>query len=442
MSIDWEKIQQNPNKSYKTEGVNLLNLKLKIELLEKNISELTAMNEALKSTNHSLEKLYQNQKSEIKEKKGKIFTMEKEIKDLNATLEKTKVDSENFISELKSKHENEINLLNEKLSDLENQILKLNKEIKDNNEKNTILENQNQNLNNELSKLKSEIQNLEIKITQLENLKSQNELELEKLNKQAAENSSKTESTIIELNSKLENLQKVISDKEKSIKEKDEKINELNNKREELNQSIENLNKKIEESNKEIMELRNINQELQNENEELNRKIKNLDTKLDDLKGKMPKKVVYETPEQVIKGSPCPKCGMTTFEEFKMVNGKKKIIRKYCPNSSCGWRSAHRPEATIMMSVEAPKEEKKELKIYWVKKDGLEETKSLNSNIVAIISDPAQNVIWIWKGQHANRFEYAEATHQAIEVKNISGLVHAKTERVEEGNEPANFPDL
>ena len=92
------------------------------------------------------------------------------------------------------------------------------------------------------------------------------------------------------------------------------------------------------------------------------------------------------------------------------------------------------------MTSEMPEEEQKELKIFWVKREGLEVTDNLNSKMVAIISDPSQNIIWIWKGKDSSRFEYADATNQATQVKKDVGLFHANIERVEEGEEPENFP--
>ncbi|MFX0133669.1 MAG: hypothetical protein ACFFDN_08500 [Candidatus Hodarchaeota archaeon] len=396
MSIEWDKIRSNPTKSHKIHGTDLLGLKRKIESLEKNVSELTANSDELGN-------IIKNLETELKEKKEKIGSLENKVNELNGSLAKTKKEAEDSLNDTKNKLEQEIDTKTEKISDLEKTISEktnenenLNKEISEKNGKITELEDQTQRQAGEISELKSkgagsegEISNLRDKVSELGGKVS----ELEKLK---SENESKI-NELVDKASKVDALQKDVS-------VKDEKINELNNKIEEANTEITKLNDKIEE-----------------------------------LKEQIPKKPVYEEAEETVKGGPCPKCGFPTYEEYKFEAGEKHLIRKYCPNTHCGWRSVEKPKIRITMTTEMPEEIVKELKIYQVKREGLEVTDTLNSKMVAIIVDPAQNIIWIWKGKDASRFEYADATNQASNVKKKE-LFQAHIQRVEEGEEPENFP--
>ncbi|MHA1377138.1 MAG: hypothetical protein ACTSRG_02035 [Candidatus Helarchaeota archaeon] len=427
MSIEWAKIEQNPEKNFKIQGVNLLNLKLKIELLNKNIEELTISRDKLKSLKNSLEEQNEKLNSDIKNKEDKIADLEKKIKEINENLDKTKRNNENIINELNqkisdlknslSKKNDEIDNLNHeiseknlKLSELEKTTDEKTKEISGLQERKSKLENEKSNLNNEVSDLKNKISELETKNSEIAR-------EIENLRSEISTKSSE-----------IENLQKKIAEKEEDMVKKDSEIEGLHSKNEELNKHIEELTEQLEESN--------------TKTKEASVKIEELNTKIEELNAQLPKKVVYETPEQVVKAGPCPKCGQTTFEEFKIVNGKKQILRKYCPNTSCGWRSAHVPETVIHMSDKAPEELKQELKIFWIKREGIETVNSLDSSMVAIITDPDQNLIWIWKGKNSSRFDYAEATQRATEIKEKQKLFHAHIERVEDGEEPVNFPKI
>ncbi len=386
------KIRSNPSKSHKILGTDILDLNLKIESQEKIVAELTKNHDELKT-------ILENLETELKEKKETITSLENKINDLNNSLSTTKKDAENSLNEKKEK----ISELEKAISDKTNELEELDKEVSNKNSKISELENQINEQKNEISTLKdksagsegevsdlkSKASELEGNVSELENLKSENESKIKDLEDQLAQ---------------FDSLKKEVS-------VKDEKINELNS--------------KIDAAN--------------TETDELNKKITELNNKIEELKEQIPKKPVYEKAEETVKGGPCPKCGFPTYEEYKFVEGEKQLIRKYCPNTSCGWRSADRPKIKIMLTSEMPEEEAMELKIYQVKREGLEETDAINSKMVAIISDPGQNIIWIWKGKDSSRFEYADATNQAAKIKKEK-LFQAHIERVDEGEEPENFP--
>ncbi len=307
MAIEWDKIEKKPKKSYKIQGIDLLDLRAKIVKQDDDILESSTNIESLKS--------------DLSELKEKVSQKEKNI-----------------------------------------------------------------------SELQAEISHLQVQM-------SEKESEIASLNQQRAEETSKYDSEIQGYTSQLDELLAEIKAKESTIQEKDTKIEKLNGK-------IEDLNSKIEE-----------------------------------LKEQIPKKPVYEKAEEVARGAACPKCGWTTVEEYKIVDGRKQLIRKYCPNTFCLWTSAETPKVKIAMSKKAPGEEEHPIKIFKVVGAELEETSALDTSTVAVIADPDQNIVWIWKGKESDRFEYAEATSKAASIKNKYMLKgNAQIIRIDEDLEPENFP--
>jgi hypothetical protein len=107
------------------------------------------------------------------------------------------------------------------------------------------------------------------------------------------------------------------------------------------------------------------------------------------------------------------------------------------------WTSTEEPKITIAMTSEAPKAEKKEIMLFQVIGTDVKEIKALDSSMVALITDPAQSTVWVWKGQKSSRFDYSEATNLATKIKNeVLKITHAHIVRVEQGKEPSNFPKL
>jgi DNA repair exonuclease SbcCD ATPase subunit len=348
MAIEWDKILDKPDKSYKVQGHQLLELKQKAESNEKKLSELKNTFDDLTKEMASLKTTVSNLESKLKEKDNKIISLEENIENLNNSI---------------STDEEEINRLNKANKEKDDQIASLGSNIS--------------RLETELSTVVQEVP--------------------------------KKESEITRLKGRLEDLQATIITKQTIIEEKEDQINQLTMDSEELNKQIVEANAHIEE-----------------------------------LKEKIPKKPVYEEAEETVKGkSSCPKCGWPTLEEYRTVDGKKQLIRKYCPNTFCLWTSAEEPKIAISLTAEEPKEETQVLSLFKIKGIELEDTQILDSSAVIIIADPVQNTVWIWKGKDSSRFEYAEATRHATKVKNdIVKKTSARIERVNEGDEPENFPKL
>ena len=248
------------------------------------------------------------------------------------------------------------------------------------------------------------------------------------------------------------NWEKIEKKPTKGIKIQGARLLELRDQVEKRDGRILELNAKIESSSRELQnklaerdaELEKLNREIESYNSQLNELLGELtskDAEIEELKEQIPKKPVYAKADTVVKGAGCPKCGWTTLEEYKIVDGKKQLIRKHCPNTFCLWTSAETPTVKIAMTKEAPDEEVQPARIFKVVKGELEETPVLESAFVAILADPEQNTVWIWKGKFSDRFEYAEATRHAATAKaNLMKKANARIIRVDEGEEPENFP--
>jgi DNA repair exonuclease SbcCD ATPase subunit len=333
---------------------------------------------------------------------------------------------------------------------------------------------------------------MERKIAELNKLRSEDSASLDKLEKKSADLSAENKRMIERIKSlelDLKGTSEKVATIEPNVKEKNEKIaaleaelQEKNEKIASLETGVNELNNSISVKNAEIARLENLKRETEenlkrenesmreqleellkdsdakddalkkrdgefaeqsNKNAELTKTIENLNAKVAELKELIPKKPVYEKAEEVVKGTTsCPKCGWSLMEEYKYVEGKRQLIRKYCPNTFCMWTSLEGSKV-IIATGEAPKEEKKEIKLFRVKGTELEEINSLDTNSVAVIADPAQNIVWVWKGEKSSRFEYAEATGLANQVKKDIPVLHnARVERVEEGKEPNYFPKV
>ncbi len=284
--------------------------------------------------------------------------------------------------------------------------------------------------------LKSKVSSLESKVASLESQI-----------KGKTENVSSLEGEIGPLKNTLSSKEAENSDLKSEIADLKTKVSGL----EDQVAAIPSLEKELEDKSSSLTSLQSQIESLQNDLKSketaLNDKdstIADLNAKIEELKELVPKKQVIIKPDEIVKGAGCPKCGWTTVEEYKFIDGKKTLTRKYCPNTFCNWSlRIDELEAKITVSDAAIEEEAEILRIYKVQKDQLEEVPKFDSSMVGIIGDPAQNTVWIWKGNESNRFEYAEATGLAVTVKNA--IIHkpnANVIRINEGEEPDNFPKL
>ena len=393
MPIEWDKIENKPTKDYKVVGTELLDFKLK---LERNIAELTKLRTEDSAFSAKLEKKVADLTAENKRMIERIKSVEVDLKGSSEKIASVEPD-------LKGKNEKivaletELQEKNEKIATLETGVNELNNSISAKDAELARLTQDISEKTSKITKIQGDATGLQANFSQLRSQSAGKESELENLK-------SETES----MRNQLEELLKDSDAKEATLKKRDGEIADLNQKNAELNKTVENL-----------------------------------DSKISELKELIPKKPVYEKADEVVKGtSGCPKCAWTVMEEYKFVEGKRHLIRKYCPNTFCMWTSSEGPK-TLIATGEAPKEEKKEIKLFRIKGTDLEEIKSLDTAMVAIIADPAQNIVWVWKGEKSSRFEYSEATGLANRVKKDIPVLHnARVERIDEGKEPNNFPKL
>ena len=406
MALEWDKINSDPTKGYKILGQNLLQVKVTLEIHEKNIAELTTTRNELMAKLDSVEKKITNLESALNGKDEKITSLEDTINGLNNKLTQVKDEADNSVNELKKHHEEQLETKNQKILELENSISNTEAEIK-------LLKEDLAVKNNTISELQNEKSAIQNTIPELEDQLAAKSSEIENLKQDMTAKTSNEEIEIKSGKSQLDELQGQANTFKEEVKRLREEVKTKDDILKEKDRKMEALEKKIERMTTEIKE----------------------------LKEQIPQKIVFEKAEEVIKGAACPNCGIPTYEEYKTVKGARCLIRKYCSNPACGWTFAERPEIAIVRETEVPKEAKKELKIFSVKKDKLEAVTALTSKMVAIIADPIQEIVWIWRGKDSDRFEYAEATRHAAKIKSeLIGTPHARLERVEEGKEPENFP--
>ena len=289
----------------------------------------------------------------------------------------------------------------------------------------------------DLLNFRTKIESQENAISNLKNTENDLNAKIKALEANVAD----LESKVKERDDKIENLIQTKSDQEAGIGAKD---NEISGLKESISQKENEKAELAAQKEKEISDLKNQISNLQAEVETKSATIKEKDEEIEDLKEQIPKKPVYEKAEEILKGASCPNCGMEVKEEYKLVEGKRELIRKVCPNVTCGWTfvvAVEKPGLAISLEKEVLSETIKETTIYQVTKTGVEKVPKLESSMVAIVADPAENIIWIWKGKDSDRFIYASATSQANYVKKeVAKMSLARVERTDEGEEPAKFP--
>ncbi|MHA1276849.1 MAG: hypothetical protein ACTSQI_13885 [Candidatus Helarchaeota archaeon] len=324
--------------------------------------------------------------------------------------------------------------LRENLFSLEKEIAKLKDEQEESNKKINTLSQKISNLENTIQEKNMKIKTLEDDLHHAEDtiLKSEEDIARIKAEKEEELSHIKTAQEDQVANLKAENESTLSALKQQLEEQKSKAENEIRNLHEQIEEQLQTL-----KSNENIITERNT------QIAELQAQINDLNAKIEELKEQIPKKPVYEKAEITEKGAACPKCGWTTIEEYKFVNGVKTLIRKYCPNTFCLWTSAEETKIAISMADEKTEEERPTLQIFQIKNGEIEPVTKIDSSMVAIIADYPQEIIWIWRGTESSRFEYAEATRQATFVKNeILKKPNAHIIRVNDGEEPNNFPTL
>ena len=143
--------------------------------------------------------------------------------------------------------------------------------------------------------------------------------------------------------------------------------------------------------------------------------------------------MTYKPPKLTDKRKLCPRCGSPLMESSGYLR---------CP--MCGYTKAQEGTAPKIVirydDTEATK--KTEMKIFQVTSSGTTAARSLESDHVYLITDPAQNTIWLWKGQNARPKAVYDAGTAATRLKSSEKMFSAKLVRIEEGEEPSDFPDV
>jgi len=355
-------------------------------------------------------------------KDDKINSLEKSITDLTSRLAQGKEEADTHVAKLRKEHEEQMQQKERIISELNNSISKIeieNKTIKEENSNN-----------------RDKILKMEMKIHELEGQITRNDTEVEPIKIQ------------------FDKVQEEIKAKEKSLKDRYTEIDELKLKIESLNTISQNVTSaKDEEIEKYKTQVDTLQKLVQTKEDfltqketlinDLNNKIGEMTVEIENLNNLIPKKPVLEEADEIVKGAQCPRCGMSVFEEYKIDEGKRTLIKKYCPNTSCGWTVSEKQKIECSLDTRASDDGLKELKMFRVEKNEVKEVNTLDSKSVIIIADPKQETIWIWKGAESDRFEYVQATSQSSIIKNeVMKKPHVHIERVEDGKEPKHFPNI
>jgi chromosome segregation protein len=276
MIIEWDKILAAPSKTYKIEGNNLVILKNRLDDFRKAAEDARARIKELSEIIKMAETENKKKGSEIRDLNTKID----QLKGLVTSMEKVVSVKDESLGATMNIHANfmkEIDRLSGELS------------IK----------------NRDLSELQEKDSELQEKLADFE--------------KREAELNSKMK----EFEVKISSLNARISELEQTLAEKDDKITQFTTRVAKLEQENQLKDKTITDKTAEM--------------EKLESKIRALNREIEDLKAKVPAEKKDEEIEGVVKSTPCPKCGFQTYDVYEMVDGKKKLIRQYCPNPTCAW---------------------------------------------------------------------------------------------------------
>jgi chromosome segregation ATPase len=201
MGIEWAKAEERPEKTQKVEGRFLLDLRAKVNDLEKDVAELKDVNNDLKKKLN--EKINEN---------SELETSIKELKENNEILEDIVSEKESYVEELKEKKTN----LEVKKNKLEEDLDQSQTELKE--------------LNRSINERKREINELNKVITQREN-------EIKKLNLKIEEMKSEHYEELEDLKSKMTN---TLANKDEEI---DQKLGDINKLKDRLVQQVSESSK-------------------------------------------------------------------------------------------------------------------------------------------------------------------------------------------------------
>ena len=129
----------------------------------------------------------------------------------------------------------------------------------------------------------------------------------------------------------------------------------------------------------------------------------------------------------------CPRCGSGMMDKSETV--------KYCP--VCHYtESTKRSEIVIKMDEEEKVEKAPMVEIYRVSAAGAVKVTTLESEFSCVIVDRNSNTLWIWKGAQCSPGDAYKAGVESTRLKSALKIYSANIKRVEEGEEPADFPKI
>ncbi|HUX98842.1 MAG TPA: hypothetical protein VMV49_04765, partial [Candidatus Deferrimicrobium sp.] len=141
----------------------------------------------------------------------------------------------------------------------------------------------------------------------------------------------------------------------------------------------------------------------------------------------------YKMPKLEDRKLLCPRCGSPLMDMGKFLK---------CP--LCGYSKSHEAEIRTVIKYAEPDAVKKKVepKIFQVLPSGLSAATQLESDGVYLVTDPEKNTIWLWKGTESKHKDVYNAGTAATKLKASEKLYSASLVRVEEGDEPPEFPSV
>lgn len=141
----------------------------------------------------------------------------------------------------------------------------------------------------------------------------------------------------------------------------------------------------------------------------------------------------YKIPKLTDKKKLCPRCGSPMMDKSETL--------KYCPVCHFS-ESTLKSELKINIEEESEASKTPEIELLKVTKTGISIESSLESEYSFVVVDRKANTLWIWKGSKSSPGDAYKAGVETTKLKSSLKMYSAQIKRVEEGDEPAEFPSL
>lgn len=141
----------------------------------------------------------------------------------------------------------------------------------------------------------------------------------------------------------------------------------------------------------------------------------------------------YKMPKLTDQKKLCPRCGAPMMQKSETL--------KYCPVCHFSESSA-KVAISVKIDLEEKKEELPKIEILKVTKTGAVKEYSLESESSYVVVDRNSNTLWIWKGAASSPGDAYKAGVETTKLKSGLRMYSAKIKRVEEGEEPSDFPKI